>query len=241
MVLGVPVVGSDAIGLREVLRHAVACPAGRGRSETGVGHRGDNRGRPQPAGLEEFMPQAGSRFDNCASPESCGRFTTPLPDDRRRKVQIPTHDYGQILPEKLTNQDRAVCPVCRETRPCDVAETFAEGRFLRCLSCGVHFADVPCAKLTAFYQEIWADGSSSCEPYSEKRRATENSASLRRLLREIPRYRWALSRIRRLPPASRVLNVGVGKALAVGRGRRAMGPRLRILGRRCCAGQRAGW
>ncbi len=69
MVLGVPVVGSDAIGLREVLQGSPSLtpPAGDAKAlasaiEEALGSRSRQR-------AEEFAPEAGIRFDNRASTE----------------------------------------------------------------------------------------------------------------------------------------------------------------------------
>ncbi len=109
------------------------------------------------------------------------------------------------------NNSFTTCPVCCQPGPWRVAEDFSGGRFLECLVCGVQFVDTAVMDLEVYYRNIWMEGEKNCEPYQEKRQAVADPRSLYRLLRDIPRYRWALRQLHRLHPKSRVLDVGCGE------------------------------
>jgi SAM-dependent methyltransferase len=90
-------------------------------------------------------------------------------------------------------------------------EQFRGGRFAECAGCGIHFAEVAETDLQAYYRDIWSDGNLGCQPYTEKVQAVQSTVRLAQLLRTVPRFRWAVSQVRRLPAGSRVLDVGCGE------------------------------
>jgi len=102
------------------------------------------------------------------------------------------------------------CPLCGATGQKKVVERFDSGRFLACGTCGIHYADAPGRDLEEYYEQIWSRQGRDSDPYEQKRRAARNPRALRRLLREMPRFRWAVSRLAKLPPG-RVLDIGCGE------------------------------
>jgi SAM-dependent methyltransferase len=103
------------------------------------------------------------------------------------------------------------CPVCDREQPRQVAEAFSTGQFLECPSCRIQFAETEQADLQAFYHEIWSEGNLGCDPYAEKIEAVHDPAKLECLLTTVPRFRWAVRRLRELPKGARILDVGCGE------------------------------
>jgi 2-polyprenyl-3-methyl-5-hydroxy-6-metoxy-1,4-benzoquinol methylase len=117
------------------------------------------------------------------------------------------------------------CPVCGSHQPRQFVEHFRGGTFAECAGCRIQFAEVPSTDLQAYYREVWSDGNLGCQPYTDKVQAVASPALLARLLRTVPRFRWALSQLRRLPPGARVLDVGCGEgALLWAAGRLGLEP-----------------
>lgn len=105
----------------------------------------------------------------------------------------------------------ADCPVCGGGPARRVAEQFRGGRFVECTGCGLHFADAAETDLRAYYEGIWSEGNLGCQPYTEKVEGARDPAGLQRLLKDIPRFRWAVAQLRKLPLQARVLDVGCGE------------------------------
>jgi len=104
-----------------------------------------------------------------------------------------------------------LCPVCETVQTLWIAEVFGAGRFLACPTCGVHFAETDEHDLPEYYAQIWGQGNLGIKPYEAKVAAASDPARLAKLIDEIPRYRWAANRLRRLSPGSKVLDVGCGE------------------------------
>ncbi len=103
------------------------------------------------------------------------------------------------------------CPICQHSQGVKTVERFAGGEFFECSSCGLHYANTETGNLTQYYREIWSEGHLGQRPYEEKMRAALEPARLEGLLREIPRYSWAVSQFRRLSRGASVLDVGCGE------------------------------
>jgi 2-polyprenyl-6-hydroxyphenyl methylase/3-demethylubiquinone-9 3-methyltransferase len=75
----------------------------------------------------------------------------------------------------------------------------------------MYFADtVGRAEDEQYYEEVWSAQPSHGTPYSEKRRAVEDT-NLERLFSTLPRFGWARSMLRSLPAGSRVFDAGCGE------------------------------
>jgi len=105
----------------------------------------------------------------------------------------------------------ARCPVCDVEQPHRVVENIAGGCFVECAGCGIQFAEADDTDLLAFYHEIWSEGNLGVDPYTEKVEAAHDPSKLKRLLRSVPRFRWAVRQLGKLPEGSRVLDVGCGE------------------------------
>ncbi len=114
----------------------------------------------------------------------------------------------------------AYCPVCGKEQARRTVEQFEGGRFAECAGCRVHFADAGEVDLTAYYRAVWGAGNLGCRPYQDKVEAAREPAALERLLREVPRFRWAVGQLRRLPGGARVLDVGCGEGAVLWAARR---------------------
>jgi SAM-dependent methyltransferase len=104
-----------------------------------------------------------------------------------------------------------MCSVCGGTQLFRVVERFSGGRFLECRSCGIHFAETKDSDLRAYYHDIWTQDNLGCLPYTEKIQAARTPALLSDMLGNLPRFRWALAQLKRLPINSKVLDVGCGE------------------------------
>jgi 2-polyprenyl-3-methyl-5-hydroxy-6-metoxy-1,4-benzoquinol methylase len=103
------------------------------------------------------------------------------------------------------------CPICQNDQPRNVVEVFEGGTFYECSHCRLHYAETADHDLRQYYREIWSDGNLGHERYEEKIKAASDPNQLERLVREIPRYSWALSQLQQLTPGSKVLDVGCGE------------------------------
>jgi 2-polyprenyl-3-methyl-5-hydroxy-6-metoxy-1,4-benzoquinol methylase len=103
------------------------------------------------------------------------------------------------------------CPICNGDRPRRVVERFRNGAFAECLGCRVHFAETAGTDLQAYYRDIWSDGNLGCDPYAEKVAAAHDTDKLEQLLTEVPRFRWAVRQLRKLPRGARILDAGCGE------------------------------
>jgi 2-polyprenyl-3-methyl-5-hydroxy-6-metoxy-1,4-benzoquinol methylase len=103
------------------------------------------------------------------------------------------------------------CTGCGEFEHIHVAETFGEGRFLSYDVCGIHYADVAEATQSKYYEQLWAEGDHSCEPYIEKLLTVKDPDSLRRFLEKTPRFQWAQCQLAKLTLVSGILDIGCGE------------------------------
>ena len=103
------------------------------------------------------------------------------------------------------------CPVCATTQPPRLAEVFRNGRFWECTVCGVYFTTSIEHSDSQYYDNIWGTAAHTCTPYAEKRAAMRSSEELRRLVQTIPRFRWVIRQLQKLPTDSCVLELGCGE------------------------------
>ena len=103
------------------------------------------------------------------------------------------------------------CPLCQADQPPRVVENFNNGTFYECVHCHLHYAETADFDLERYYREIWAKGNLGNQGYEEKVKAARERDGPERLIREIPRYSWAVRQIGRLEAGSKILDVGCGE------------------------------
>jgi glycosyltransferase involved in cell wall biosynthesis/SAM-dependent methyltransferase len=223
MCAGIPVLGSNCVGLREVLRGSPSRMVPAGDSAALAAAIRNALVSPWNDEAQAYASQARTRFDVRQSAgklralfdqvgNRCARRMCRIAD-RANLGGYPTRRSPSEGGTDRVPQPRARCPVCQRFVPCRRVEFFRNGRFLECGGCHVQFAEYQAFEVARYYSAVWATGRGLSDPYGEKLVVYANERSRRDFLYAMPRFRWAMGHFSKLPYGSRVFDIGCGEGI----------------------------